>query len=103
SAGHVHAFEPLPRNLYYLERHVRLNDLTNVTVESLAITATSGDAFFRTAPHASMGGLRDDGNLHVTTASLDDLLAVGRIPTPDFIKMDIEGAEGDALRGAARL
>src|SRR5216684_2115948 len=25
SAGHVYAFEPLPRNLYYLERHVRLN------------------------------------------------------------------------------
>jgi len=103
AAGRVHAFEPLPRNLYYLERHVQLNDRTNVTVEALAIAATSGEAHFRTASHASMGGLRDDGNLHVVTASLDDLLAAGRIPAPDFIKMDIEGAEGDALRGAARL
>jgi len=103
AAGHVHAFEPLPRNLYYLERHIKLNELANVTVESLAIAATSGEAFFRTAPHASMGGLRQDGNLHVTTASLDDLIASGRIPKPDFIKMDIEGAESDALRGAAKL
>ncbi len=102
-AGRVHTFEPLPRNLYYLERHVRLNSLTNVTVEALAVAATSGEAHFRTASHASMGGLRDDGNLHVITASLDDLLASGRIPAPDFIKMDIEGAEGAALRGAARL
>jgi len=103
SAGHVYAFEPLPRNLYYLERHVRLNGRTNITVEALAITATSGDAQFRTAHHPSMGGLRDDGDLQVVTASLDDLLAAGRIPRPDFIKMDIEGAEGDALRGAAGL
>ncbi|HEX7677988.1 MAG TPA: FkbM family methyltransferase, partial [Thermoanaerobaculia bacterium] len=103
TAGRVHAFEPLPRNLYFLERHVRLNELTNVSVEALAVAATSGEAHFRTAPHASMGGLRDDGNLHVTTASLDDLLASGRIPAPDFIKMDIEGAEGAALRGSARL
>jgi FkbM family methyltransferase len=101
--GHVYAFEPLPRNLYYLERHVRLNDLTNVSVEGLAIAATSGQAYFRTAPHSSMGGLRDDGNFQVTTASLDDLLATGRIRRPDFIKMDIEGAESDALRGSATL
>ena len=103
TTGRVHAFEPLPRNLYYLERHVRLNELSNVTVEALAIAAASGEAHFRTAPHASMGGLRDDGNLHVVTASLDDLLAAGRIPAPDFIKMDIEGAEGAALQGATRL
>jgi FkbM family methyltransferase len=103
SAGRVYAFEPLPRNLYYLERHVQLNDRTNITVEALAITATSGEARFRTAPHASMGGLRDDGDLHVVTASLDDLLAAARIQRPGFIKMDIEGAEGEALRGAATL
>jgi FkbM family methyltransferase len=103
TGGHVYAFEPLPRNLYYLEHHVRLNERTNVTIEALAITATSGQAQFRTGPHASMGTLSDGGNLHVVTASLDDLLASGRIPQPDFIKMDIEGAEGDALRGAATL
>ena len=103
SSGHVYAFEPLPRNLYYLERHVRMNGLTNVTVESLAITATSGDAHFRTATHASMGTLSDSGDLRVLTASLDDVIATGRIPRPDFIKMDIEGAEGEALQGAVRL
>ena len=103
SGGHVYAFEPLPRNLGYLDRHVRLNGAANVTIEPLAIAAASGEAHFRTAAHASMGGLRDGGDLRVVTASLDDLIASGRVLRPDFIKMDIEGAEGEALRGASEL
>jgi FkbM family methyltransferase len=102
-SGRVYAFEPLPRNLDFLERHVRLNDLANVYVEALAVAATSGEAHFRVAQHASMGGLAEGGDLRVVTASLDDLIASGHVARPDFIKMDIEGAESDALRGAARL
>jgi len=102
-SGRVYAFEPLPRNLDFLERHVRINELANVHVEALAVAATSGEAHFRIAPHASMGGLAEGGDLRVVTASLDDLIAGGRVARPDFIKMDIEGAESDALRGAATL
>jgi FkbM family methyltransferase len=102
-SGRVYAFEPLPRNVDLLERHIRLNELANVHVASIAIAATSGEAHFRIAQHASMGGLNDGGDLRVVTASLDDLIASGRVARPDFIKMDIEGAESDALRGAAGL
>ena len=102
-SGRVYAFEPLPRNLEFLERHIELNELANVHVESLAIAATSGEAHFRIAQHASMGGLSEEGDLRVVTASLDDLIATGRATRPDFIKMDIEGAESDALRGAKEL
>ncbi|MDP9360123.1 MAG: FkbM family methyltransferase [Acidobacteriota bacterium] len=102
-AGHVYAFEPLPRNLYYLERHVRLNDVTNTTIQSLAIASTTGAARFRSGPNASMGKLSDGGELHVLTASLDDLIANSIVRTPAFIKMDIEGAESDALSGASGL
>jgi FkbM family methyltransferase len=101
--GHVYAFEPLPRNLYYLEQHIRLNGLTNVTVQSVAVAATSGSARFRIGAHASMGQLTDAGDLQVLTASLDDLVDNGNVRSPTFIKMDIEGAESDALQGASRL
>jgi FkbM family methyltransferase len=103
SAGHVYAFEPLPRNLFYLEQHVRLNAITNVIVQSLAIAASTGSAKFERGENVSQGRLDDAGSFDVLTASLDDLLAAGRVPRPDFIKMDIEGAEGNALRGAAGL
>jgi FkbM family methyltransferase len=102
-SGSVYAFEPLPRNLEFLERHIRLNALANVHVEALAIAAASGEAHFRIAQHASMGGLDEGGELRVVTASLDDLIASGRAARPDFIKMDIEGAESNALRGAKEL
>src|SRR3954464_9583459 len=101
--GFVYAFEPVARNLDYLERHVRLNGVANVTIEPLAIAAATGEAYFKTSTHASMGTLNESGDLRVVTASLDDLIASGRVARPDFIKMDIEGAEGEALRGATRL
>ncbi len=103
ATGHIHAFEPLPRNLHYLQQHVRLNGLANVTVHPIAVSASSGRAQFHTTTHASMGRLGKAGDLDVETASLDDLLASLRITMPDFIKMDIEGAEGEALRGATTL
>lgn len=103
SAGQVHAFEPLPRNLYYLEQHIRLNEASNITVHSLAITSTTGTARFGDGENTSQGRLSNAGEIQVLTASIDDLLANGRSPRPDFIKIDIEGAEGEALRGAARL
>ena len=44
------------------------------------------------------GSLDDDGNLDVEVAALDELLPDSEI---SFIKMDVEGAEIEALRGAA--
>jgi len=47
-----------------------------------------------------MGHLAGEGSLAVATATLDSLVENGRIAPPDFIKMDIEGTELLALRGA---
>ena len=103
AGGRIFAFEPLPRNLEYLRRHLELNRVRNVTVEPVAVSATSGTARFRTAANASMGSLSGSGEIEVVSASLDDLLLAGRVPMPDLMKMDIEGGETDALRGASRI
>ena len=103
SSGHVYAFEPMPRNIDFLERHVKLNAARNVTIIPLAVAASSGKARFRLGANASMGGLANEGELEVQTGSLDDLLAGGRIALPNFIKMDIEGGETDALNGASAI
>jgi FkbM family methyltransferase len=102
-AGHVYAFEPFPRNLSYIEKHLRLNDVANVTVQPIAIASTSGSARFGDGENDSQGKLSEKGELLVRTASLDDLMTEGSVRKPAFIKMDIEGAESDALRGASTL
>jgi hypothetical protein len=46
-----------------------------------------------------MGRLQATGDYRVRTTTLDSLLHEQQIPPPDYIKMDIEGAEFSALLG----
>lgn len=96
----VYAFEPLPANAAYLRRHLELNRIQNVKLFELAICDQTGTAFFSTEKTRAMGKLEHVGNLSVRTATLDALLQQQRLAPPDFIKMDIEGAEYLALLGA---
>ena len=53
----------------------------------------------------SLGGpattvMADEGYATVSSISLDDIVAQGHVDRVDFVKMDIEGAEARALRGA---
>jgi len=98
-AGKTYAFEPLPKNTLYLRRHLDLNCIHNVRVLELAISDQVGTDSFYEAGDRSMGHLGQDGNLLVRTATIDSLLHEEEIPPPDYIKMDIEGAELQALRG----
>jgi FkbM family methyltransferase len=101
--GKVFAFEPAPRNLPYLRSHLELNRAGNVEVLPLAISDTIGEAQFQIEPSGLMGHLARGGNATVSTATLDSLVESGRIAPPNFVKMDIEGAELLALRGASRI
>ena len=100
AAGHVFAFEPLPRNVGYLKRHLALNRAANVRVFELAIGEHEGVGSFAAEPTGFMGRLSDEGAITVRVATLDALLDRGQLAPPHYIKMDIEGAELSALRGA---
>lgn len=104
-AGHVYAFEPVPRNLAYLYRHLSLNGVTNCSVIDAAVTSTSGMATFDQSVHPAMGHLGAGGSdmINVRTVVLDELLASRTIRPPNVIKCDIEGAEYSALCGAATI
>ncbi|HYI10649.1 MAG TPA: FkbM family methyltransferase [Thermoanaerobaculia bacterium] len=101
--GTVYAFEPLPRNIDYLQRHVAVNHAANVRVLPIAVSSSTGVAHFDTASNAAMGRIKDEGVLEVQTESLDALVASGRVIPPRFMKIDVEGAELEVLHGAATL
>ena len=99
----VWAFEPLAENVVNLMRHIRLNNLESVSVIQAAVADRSGISGFEVFSNNAVGKLVTHGNYCVPTVSLDGLMADGVIPRPDFVKMDIEGAEVVALQGSRKL
>ncbi|HEY6218372.1 MAG TPA: FkbM family methyltransferase [Pyrinomonadaceae bacterium] len=106
--GRVITFEFAPENLEILHRNLRMNpDLTTrIEVDPRALWHISGElvSYYSQGPGTSLDQTRHDNNgqdsLRVNTISIDDLVKEKSLRQIDFIKMDIEGAELDALRGA---
>jgi FkbM family methyltransferase len=103
-AGRVVAFEPVIRNLSFLHRHLERNRVANVTVLPFACAAESGYAHFERGDtvatgHLAGGGRRAGTLVHTITVDAAAQL-LGLVPT--ILKVDVEGAEEDVLRGAAR-
>jgi FkbM family methyltransferase len=103
AGGTVVAFEPMASNVSYVQRHLALNRLTNVQIVRAAVADRSGTGRFATHASRAMGRLAEEGDLDVPLVWLDALFREGRIPRPDVIKIDVEGAELNVLRGAASL
>jgi len=57
-------------------------------------------SFFKESGDSYTGHLFSKDGIKVKTVCIDDLLSKGEIPSPDLLKIDVEGAELSVLSGA---
>jgi FkbM family methyltransferase len=103
--GKIYSFEFVPNNLEIFERNISLNiQLGNsiVVIRKPLWNSSGTKVFFGNNGPASKICFQNESNssAHCETISIDDLVKDCRLDNVDFIKMDIEGAEFDALKGA---
>ncbi|MBA2669485.1 MAG: FkbM family methyltransferase [Gemmatimonadetes bacterium] len=97
--GRVMAFEPNPRNLRFLHKHVKMNRLSMVEVLPVAVSDRAGEAAFEFGTGSGTGRLASAGDVRVTTTTVDTVVAERGV-APGFLKIDVEGAEVKLLEGA---
>lgn len=113
--GHVYAFEPLVETAEKLSRNVQLNEFQNVHIQRCGLAENSGfGSIYRSSSRF------DDGSVHdglatlypsslrnskvgeIELVSLDDFCVRTGIEKLNLVKIDIEGAELSALKGAVQ-
>ena len=104
--GKVVCIEPEPTNYGWIRRSVELNGYRNIQVCNLALSDRDGESLLhlgtKSGFHTLLEGApdREQGLLTVKTRRLDSLLQELGVPVVNVLKIDVEGAEIQVLKGA---
>jgi FkbM family methyltransferase len=105
-SGRVFCIEPEPTNCKWIRRSVQLNSYENIDLFSVALSDRDSEALMylgtKSGFHTLLRGQpeRSQGCLKVTTRTLDSLLKDRKTSSVQMIKIDVEGAELQVLRGS---
>ncbi len=111
---HGYCFEPIKEICDYLEWVVKDNEVTCVDIGLGAIDGEKDfwyytkvselSTFFRRNTKVEEGIINDVPELKkIHVMSLDNYCAVSNVPTINFLKVDVEGAELEVFKGAEKM
>lgn len=100
--GKVYAVEPSPHNFEILTQNIAYNNFSDkIKAFQLAISSFTGKQDFNIAAETNLNSFAftkyTKSTISVKTSTIDDFFLAK--PVPNFIKMDIEGGEVEALAG----
>ncbi len=110
-AKHVVSYEPASKNHARLIENLRLNDITNVTARKVGLGSSRRSASLCFLPLMPGGASIEASTIEgirrfphaveeIPITTLDEDIRDNALPAPDFIKIDVEGLENEALLGA---
>lgn len=105
-AGSLHSFEVFPKNYRRLQENLRLNQFNQVKTYAIAVSNQPGTVALNLAEGDSMPFITQTETINtimVPTDTLDNLLQNYSLTNLTLAKMDIEGAELLAFKGAVSL
>jgi FkbM family methyltransferase len=100
-SGKVHSFEPLESNYRRMKRNICRNHLEQIiTVTNEGLWNINTDLFITNRLLSASYCSTDHGDMKIKVTTLDTYVQEKKLERVNFIKMDIEGAELNALKGA---
>ena len=103
--GLIFAFEPGTQAFKCLEHNIKLFEHANVIASPFALGEKDGTCGYKSIPGVDFGSAYccgEEGDIKVVT--LDSIIKPGFTPRKvDFMKLDVEGCEAKALRGATQI
>lgn len=106
TSGAIFAFEPDAKNFLHLMKNIDLNpDVENICLQERGLWSETDEILFYEAGSVGSSVFPNNEtaikkNIGVTT--IDDFVSSQNLPKLNFVKMDIEGAEIQAVIGAKR-
>lgn len=105
-SGYIYSFEALSKNYTRLQENLQINQFEQVKTYELAVSNQTGSVALNLAEGDSKPFITStitNNTIAVSTDTLDNLLQNQPIANLTLAKMDIEGAELLALKGAVSL
>jgi FkbM family methyltransferase len=106
TGGKVYSFEPMQKNYARLKENINVNKLDIVESYKIAASDKNGVVRFSDSEdsfaNSYMTKISISNHLLVETIKLDTFIYENNHMPPNFIKIDVEGAEFDVLKGAQK-
>ena len=111
--GSVIAFEPTPITFNYLKKNININKINNIIVSDRGLSSTEELLPFllrNNNPEANSIISKEDESsqnenqiIKISTTTIDKFCSENNIKKIDLIKLDIEGQELEAIKGAREI